>query len=72
MSCQIEGCSGGTGEGSRVCSTLAGRAARLAAYEEKLAELKASLVGCSDEQEVQLRAELIAQIEKQAARLRNS
>lgn len=50
---------------------MAGRAARLAAYERELEELKSSLVGCTDDQEVQLRAELISQIERQAARLRS-
>lgn len=70
LRCRDNGCSGGPSEGSRG-STMAGRAARLAAYERELEELKSSLVGCTDDQEVQLRAELISQIERQAARLRS-
>lgn len=55
-----------------MCSSLPRREAQLAAYEQELQALKAGLAGCADEQEVQLRADLIAQIERQAARLRAS
>ncbi|KAL4443456.1 hypothetical protein ABPG75_011193 [Micractinium tetrahymenae] len=60
---------GGSGAGSASTAT---RAARLAAYEQEMEALKASLAGCADEQEVRLQAELIAQIEQQAARLRGT
>lgn len=48
------------------------RAGRLAAHEEELEELKRSLAGCSDEQEVRLRADLIMQLEREVARLRGT
>ena len=50
-------------------SSSGGSAARLLAYEQELAGLKQSLAGCRDEQELQLRAELILQLERQVLRL---
>ena len=61
---------GGGGKSFNSSSKSSSGTTRLEAYEQQLAGLKQSLAGCRDDQELQLRAELILQLERQVLRLR--
>ena len=58
------------GGGSAAPSAASTAAAQLAGYEEELRQHKATLAGCADSQELELRATLIHQLERAAGRLR--